>query len=189
MSTARDIGRGIVESTRFLTEVYKQLSAMLETLDEEMKKAGWAPPKTRDAGGGLGNRLDEPTRWLPSFLARVYSPRDKDGNTAVVVLLALSHPELQEAVAFGIALGFTQPMNATRVWDGWKHSDTLVEHLATSVSEERFVLSAECLNQPDCFEGARTGLARAVPLVSLSGPVALRETLVQPLLHLAHELA
>lgn len=180
MATTEEVGRGIVEASRFLQKAHKQLAEFIALLDRSMKLNGWVARKSGDIDGHLGNELANPRTWLLQTASRTYA-RAEASPVGLSILFCLEWTKLEQAMVYVTATRFEQSMTADEVWARWKSGLEYLDFAVVRDVSKPLELPSDVREE---WSGALAATTFGVPLCEMT-ETTLEARLVQPALAMA----
>jgi len=174
------LGPSVVAARQFLTRIHVQFALLLQSLDEQLDRHGWAPTND-NVTSRVGARLNA-NRWLANYLYRFYFPKSagEKSEQMLGVVIHLDPPQgFDEPTALAFAARFDVAQTHNNIWYSWTgSSQTITEALAGQaevVTVEHSVYGG-FLPRAIAFRG------QVHRICSFSGEDDLRTRIVDPIL-------
>lgn len=171
-----ELGKSITAAVRSLRSVQRDISTLVNSLENMMEERDWTTLKRRVSGDNDEIFADlfilfAPKQEVPAALSK-----------AIIVTLEIAPPKPLEEPYLLAGIGWFNPRaDAKSVWDDWWSDDSLRVLRNVAASSELVSLSKE-LRSPHYLPAASRAAAVAVPLCDIQGTKDLEALLVTPLL-------
>jgi hypothetical protein len=175
-----ELGRSAKEATEWLLRFCGDVSKLITNVEENLRKRGVRCPWDATATYHQSKAYNQPDRWLPRFLYRVYilpgpdEPADNAQTRWAFFLVSLTPKLLPEPVAVWGVLSLKTPGNVWPFIDPWLMRDDGPPFL-----NRLEVTSWEV--PPGCPEGVESFTYRACAMVELKDSQIVEEKVVQPI--------
>ena len=174
-------GQNILNLFRQTRQVCEQVSLLLQTADEQMKKADWKPDKSL-AVSDMSYSVLSPTQWIPIAAFRYYFNQKYRNLIACVSVLLCDHFDekytLKEPVVTGLCFDYGKGHEET-IYEYWyaRYFGYLSNNKPLELNGEPFEFDNRNVDQ-DHKGNFEKGVLFALPLISLKNgqDVKLRVT-------------
>ncbi|WP_439620824.1 hypothetical protein [Gemmata sp.] len=184
-----DLSRSVAQATEYLTGIHSDIQSLISAIDGLLEPQGWRPAFGNKVGD-LSNSL-QGSSWVLRYFYRFYLFGVGDPSQAaeriIIVVGHLAPPPGSDhdfAALLAVATRFSPPQTAREVYDRWEES-TRLYRAALGRPGPVSLIRQEYVQFAPKAVGAT---AIALPLCSLSGVDAVRESLVKPILQAESQL-
>jgi hypothetical protein len=184
-------GPNIIRAFRQVRQVCEQVSLLLQTADEQMKKAEW---KTRNstALSETTTSILNPRQWIPCSVFRFYFNQKKQNLIACISVLLTDHFEdryaLNEPVVAAMYFDYGKGRKVENDWEYW-----YARYFGYLSQSRHFEPNGEAVEfdnkklEADLQVNFEIGVLFAIPLVSLKNGQDIKLQVTDKLLSLLNK--
>ena len=185
-------GKNILNNVKQMKIIFKDISRLLETVDDLMEKNGWNPAWKTQKNLCLlqtSTSLKKPHQWMPSEIFRFYKKNDGYKLSFVSILLDDDIDEWYTILEPLITAGYIKGKEdlTERLDYGWPRIYGYMgkeEHDGKSVSFKEEIEDAKEKDNPYAFE---SGEGFGWPLTSIKNTEDIQNKIIIPLIKLLKE--